>query len=130
MKANKCKTAEKNAKSLGALESGVSHWKWQRISAITLVPLLCWFIYMIMNFLVDPEYVVNTLLEYPVSLFFFIILINLSIYHGLLGFKVICEDYIHNKCAMKLTMILCYSISFITMCSVTFALIMNYTINI
>jgi len=126
----RCKADSKNAHRLGTLESGVSHWKWQRISAIALVPLFCWFIYMIMNFFIEPEYVINTLLNSHISLLFFVILINLSIYHGVLGFKVICEDYIHNECARKFTMLLCYFISFITMCSVTFALIMNFTINI
>lgn len=127
MKTNRCKTDSKHANRVGALESGVSHWKWQRLSAIALVPSFCWFIYIMMNFLINPEYVLDTLLEDSFSVILFIFLINLSIYHGMLGFKVICEDYIHNQCARKLTMVICYFVSFITMCSVTFALIMNYT---
>ena len=118
------------AKGLGGSKSGISHWIWQRISAASLVPLFIWFIYMIVSFLVDPEYALNKLLYAPFELLFFVILINLSIYHGVLGFKVICEDYIHNEFAKIITIVSCYFISFITMCTVTFVLMMNFIINI
>ncbi len=130
MKGVTYKTDLRQAKGLGGSKSGIFHWKWQRISAAALVPLFMWFIYMILNFLVDPEHVLNSLLYSPFELLFFIILINLSIYHGVLGFKVICEDYIHSEFVKIVTVVFSYFIAFITMCTVTFALMLNFIINI
>ena len=124
------KTDLKIARGLGSAKSGLSHWKWQRISAAALVPLFVWFIYMMLSFLISPDVVINKLLYSPLEMLFFIILINLSIYHGALGIKVICEDYIHVESIKTITMVICYFISFITMCAVTFALLLNFVINI
>ena len=31
--------------SAGAIKSGVSHWWWQRLTAVALVPLGLWFVF-------------------------------------------------------------------------------------
>jgi len=64
------------------------------------------------------------------QLLFFTILINLSIYHGALGIKVICEDYIHHEFKKMIVIISCYFLSFITICAVTFSLMLNFIVNI
>lgn len=120
----------KQVQGLGNNKSCTDHWKWQRISALALVFLYSWFIYLIMRFFDNPEYVVNNLLYSPFSLILFVILINVSIYHGCLGFKVICEDYIHNEFAKNSILLASYFVSFFTICTVSFALIINFIINI
>ena len=124
------KTDIRQAKGLGGTHSGTHHWKWQRISAIALVFLFVWFIYLLLLFFDNPEYVINEILYSPFNLLFFTILINVSIYHGALGFKGVCEDYIHNEFLKMATIMTFYFISFITMCAVIFTLMLNFIVNI
>lgn len=119
----------KKVKGSGSAK-GLYHWKWQRISAIALAMLFTWFIYMIMGFFENPDYTISKLLYSPFSLLFFIILINVSIYHGVLGFREICEDYIHNAFWKNSIIIAVYFISIITMSASTFALFLNFGANI
>ncbi len=120
----------KKAIGLGTNHAGLHHWKWQRISAVALVILFSWFIYLLLLFFNNHEYVINNILYAPFSLLFFAILINVSLYHGVLGFKVICEDYIHNEFIKATVVILSYFITLITMAAITFALILNFIVNL
>jgi succinate dehydrogenase / fumarate reductase, membrane anchor subunit len=124
------KTNLKRVRGLGSGSSGLSHWKWQRLTAIALVPIYIWFILILFCFIQTPEAVIDKLIYSPFPLLLFVIMINVSIYHGVLGFKVVCEDYIHNE-AIKNIMIICsYFASFLTVCAVTFSLLINFIVNL
>lgn len=120
----------KQAQGLGSNKSCTNHWKRQRISAVVLVFLYSWFIYQVMMSFDNPEYIANNLLYSPFSLILFIILLNVSIYHGYLGFKVICEDYIRNEFIKNSILLISYFFSFFTICTASFALLINFIINI
>jgi len=124
------RTDLKKVRGLGGDSSALSHWKWQRLTAVALVPLYIWFIVMLVCFITTPEAAIDKLIYSPFPLLLFAIMINISIYHGVLGFKVVCEDYIHNE-AIKTTIVISgYFASFLTMCAVTFSLLINFIVNL
>lgn len=115
---------------VGPNNAGLHHWKWQRISAIALVFLYSWFIYSLFMFFDDPEYVINDVLYSPFYTLLFMILISTSLYHGVLGFKVICEDYIHNHFLRNAVIISSYFVTFVTVIFVVFTLTLNFIVNL
>ena len=119
----------KKIKNIGS-GHGYSHWKMQRISAIGLFFLYLWFIYMICIFFTKPHHAITSILYSPFSMIMFIITIALSIYHGCLGMRVVCEDYISNYAWRFSVLILVYFISIITVCFAVFMLVANFIINI
>lgn len=90
---------------LGSSKSGVEHWKWQRITAVALVPLLLWFVASVSVMVPAPYSVMMEWLASPVTMTSMIILALALIYHGFLGMQVVIEDYVHNK-FMKSSLIL------------------------
>jgi len=124
------RTDLKKVGGVGGGSFALLHWKRQRFTAITLVPLYIWFVLMIVCFIMNPEQAIDKLIYSPFPLLLFVIMINVSIYHGVLGFKVVCEDYIHNEALKNTLVIFSYFVSFLTICAVTFSLLINFIINL
>jgi len=118
------------AKGLGSSRSGSSHWFWQRISALFLVPIYVWFIISFLYFFINPEQVVGNILYNPVCFIAFLLMINVSLFHGVLGVRVVIEDYIHHEFWKNALLILSYFLTFISMISISFILIVNFIANI
>ncbi len=83
-------------KNLVSLNSGVSHWKLQRLSAIIIVPLIVWFLFSIMTSMSSEykdaiEWVVN-----PINSTLLIFLLAVIFYHSAMGIQVVVEDYVSN----------------------------------
>jgi succinate dehydrogenase / fumarate reductase, membrane anchor subunit len=92
----------KNAEGLGSSPDGVlHHWIAQRISAVALVPLSLWFVYVLTChfFQHGPGVPLDATLEWFDSalhctlLFLFMVV---QFYHGYLGLQVVIEDYVHS----------------------------------
>ena len=76
--------------------SGSRHWRWQRVTAMLLVPLTIWFMFSIVRYTdsgfdelvawISRPWVAVLLLLYLVTMF----------YHAWLGVQVVIEDYIHS----------------------------------
>ncbi len=85
------------ARGLGSAKDGVSHWVWQRLTALALIPLTFWFVasvvvyinadYTAMKAWVATPYVAVLLSLYLATLF----------HHSQLGLQVVIEDYVHTK---------------------------------
>ncbi len=75
---------------------GSGHWKWQRVTAILLIPLTLWFMFSIIRYMdggfdeaaawISHPWVAVLLLLYLVTMF----------WHAWLGVQVVIEDYIHS----------------------------------
>lgn len=118
------------AKNLGSSRSGVSHWIWQRLSALFLIPLYVWFIYVLLCFFSNPEYAINEILYSPFHVVALLFLVNLSLFHSAIGMKVVLEDYVHNECRKNFYIILTYAVMAVTMVVTSFTLILNFIVNI
>ena len=85
------------AVGLGSAKHGFSHWWWQRVTAIALVPLVLWFVYHVIC-LTGREYAeVATWLASPLNASIMLLFVLTALYHGQTGLQVVIEDYIHTK---------------------------------
>ena len=76
--------------------SGISHWKFQRISAMINIPLIIWFIISIIS-LRDYSFNENiNWLKQPINCILITLMLTSVFYHSSLGLQVVIEDYIHD----------------------------------
>lgn len=81
--------------------SGIGHWKWQRYSAIALIPLFIWFVISIASLefsFVGFKYWLSSSL----NAILLVALAIISLYHGLLGIGSILDDYVSNLKTRKI----------------------------
>ncbi len=91
------RTPLKIARRLGSSKSGVHHWWLQRITAIALIPLSIWFLFL-MGALVHASYpMVLATISHPVRAILLMVLSICLFWHGALGLQVIIEDYVHAR---------------------------------
>ena len=108
----------KKKNSNGAL----NHWITQKISALILLPLLCWFLFIFKDF-INKDYSSQILwmknFSNSLLLTFFIII---ALFHLRLGLTVVIEDYIHNlkskNFLLSLITILCLLFSVFTVIAI------------
>lgn len=87
----------KVARGLGSSKTGVHHWGLQRMTAVALVPLSIWFLFLLGD-LVDASYpMVLATIAQPVNALFLIVFTVCLFWHGALGLQVIIEDYVHTR---------------------------------
>ncbi|MEJ1975111.1 MAG: succinate dehydrogenase, hydrophobic membrane anchor protein [Acetobacteraceae bacterium] len=85
------------ARGTGAARSGIHHWVVERITAIALVPLTLWFIYVVFHLMGRPQWAVARWASNPVNTALALALIAMTFHHMQLGLEVIMGDYIHDK---------------------------------
>lgn len=91
------RTPLKIARGWGSSRSGVHHWWLQRVSAIALIPLSIWFLFL-MGDLVHASYpMVRGAIAQPVHAVLLMVLSVCLFWHGALGLQVIIEDYVHTR---------------------------------
>ncbi len=130
MSSSKDTSQLKKIRGLGAANSGTDAWWVQRKTAIILIPLVMWFILVINDFLFNPEIIISLILYSPLRFLCFLILVNVAIYHGMLGIQEICEDYIRHEIYKFTTIFLIQCLSWLTMIAMTLMLLINFIINI
>jgi succinate dehydrogenase / fumarate reductase membrane anchor subunit len=92
------RTPLKVARGLGSSKSGVRHWWVQRVTAIALVPLSIWFLFLLGGMLHAANYpAVMAMVAQPVHAMFLIVFSVCLFWHGALGLQVIIEDYVHTR---------------------------------
>ena len=85
------------ARGLGAARSGVGHWTHQRLTAISNLLLVLWFVFSALA-LAGADYLeVRAWLASPVSASLMILLVISIVYHARLGVQVVIEDYVHHE---------------------------------
>lgn len=91
------RTPLSKVKGLGAAKEGASHWWYQRLTAIALIPLALWFSFSIALIAVADYASVSAWIGSPFSAVMLILAIVVGFYHGYLGLQVIIEDYITHE---------------------------------
>jgi len=83
------------AKGLGAAHHGVSHWWWQRLTAVALVPLSLWFFYSLLTAMLSADaFKVAEWMADPLSALVMVLLLIAMFAHAKLGLQVVVEDYV------------------------------------
>ena len=94
---NTLRTPLKNVRGLGSAQSGVRHWWLQRLTAVALLPLSLWFLWLCAG-LVRADYAtVRAAIAQPVHAVLLVALVVSLFWHGALGLQVVIEDYIHTR---------------------------------
>ena len=77
--------------------SGVSHWRWQRYSAVLVLALSAYFTVLLAS-LGGLEHAAATMLvAHPANALALAVLVTVGLWHGTLGLQVVIEDYITIK---------------------------------
>jgi succinate dehydrogenase / fumarate reductase membrane anchor subunit len=74
--------------------SAVSHWKWQRLSAIVTLPLMVYCVYLLGGVATLDYDEARAFIAAPLAAVPLAALIAVGIYHATLGVQVIIEDYV------------------------------------
>lgn len=95
-------TKKQKAESQKESNLALNHWVLQKISALVLIPLVCWFLFAFKDFLYkDYSSKIIWFKNYTNSFLFSMFLLT-AIFHLRLGLTVVIEDYIHNLKTKKL----------------------------
>jgi len=108
------------AVGLGSAKHGFSHWYWQRVTAIALIPLVIWFVYSVLSLIGASHAQATAWLSSPFNAAIMLIFTLTALFHAQTGLQVVIEDYVHSKFA-NLTLILL--IKFASVIMATFAVI-------
>ena len=85
------------ARGLGSAKHGVSHWWFQRVTAVAMIPLFIWFITAVISVMISPDIrVVAHWFASPIHSLLMVLLLCAMFFHAKLGLQVVIEDYI--KC--------------------------------
>ncbi len=85
------------ARGLGASKTGAHHWWLQRATAVALVPLSIWFVFLLAELANAGYPMVRATIAQPANALFLIVLAVCAFWHGALGLQVIVEDYVHTR---------------------------------
>ena len=107
----------------------MKHWKLQRISALTLIPLTLWLIYAAIS-LEIRNYTLTLAWFGNVKNIFLMICFNLiALYHLALGLDVIIDDYVQdekiNKIGRFINKLLCLTLAGVSIITILFLLLKN-----
>ena len=94
---NSLRTPLKNVRGLGSAQSGVRHWWLQRLTAVALVPLSLWFLWLCAGLTHADYATVRAAIAQPVHAVLLVALVVSLFWHGALGLQVIIEDYVHTR---------------------------------
>lgn len=97
MKSKELQHPTKLARGLGSAHDGVGHWWAQRVTAVAMIPLGTWIVYMLIAMMrVGQANHVKTWLADPLAAFPLALMLSLMFYHAKLGLQVVIEDYFHS----------------------------------
>lgn len=82
------------ASGLGAARSGVAHFLLQRLTAAANVPLMIFFVWLLVKYLGQDYTKVHQALACPMIAVLMLLMLVASIFHMKLGLQVVIEDYV------------------------------------
>jgi succinate dehydrogenase / fumarate reductase membrane anchor subunit len=90
-------TPLKRARGLGSAKDGTHHFIVQRITALALVPLTIWVIYLALA-LVHADYAhARAIVHHPFAALWLTAFVIATFWHAQLGLQVVIEDYVHSR---------------------------------
>lgn len=91
------RTPLKSARGLGSAQSGVRHWWLQRITAVALVPLGLWLLWLLAGLAHADYAIARAAIAQPMNAVLLVAFVVSAYWHGALGLQVIIEDYVHTR---------------------------------
>ncbi len=90
-------TPLKRVLGLGSAKSGTHHFIVQRITAVALIPLVLWSIWLALMLLHADYSHAHALLQQPLNAVLMIAFVIALFWHAQLGVQVVIEDYVHTR---------------------------------
>lgn len=112
------RTPLSRVRGLGSAKDGTEHFWRQRLSAIANVPLMIFFVWLVMQ-LWGADYSQSVaLLSQPIIAIAMLLLLGSAIYHMKLGMQVVIEDYVHGGAGKALLILnTFFSIAIFALCA-------------
>ncbi|WP_158883999.1 succinate dehydrogenase, hydrophobic membrane anchor protein [Rhodanobacter sp. L36] len=85
----------KVARGLGSSQSGVGHWWTQRVTAVALIPLGIWFVFVVVSLAHSDFAHAHAVVARPWNALLLIAFVLTMFWHAVLGLQVVVEDYVH-----------------------------------
>ena len=92
-------------KGLGSAKDGTSHFWYQRLTALALIPLVLWFGFGLASLQTDYQSL-TAYIQQPVIAIGLILLISVVFYHAQLGLQIVLEDYVASHSVRTLSIII------------------------
>ena len=89
------RVAISRARGLGSAKTGAGQWRWQRVTAVALVPLVVWSLASLIAVVGGGREAVVEWLAMPGAAIPMILLLIALFWHIALGLMVVAEDYLH-----------------------------------
>jgi succinate dehydrogenase / fumarate reductase, membrane anchor subunit len=90
-------TPLKRVRGWGSSKSGTHHFTVQRITAVALVPLVIWLVWLALTLMHSDYAHARALLHQPVQALLMIVFVGAVFWHAQLGVQVVLEDYVHTR---------------------------------
>ncbi len=91
------RTPTKIASGLGSAKTGVHHFMVQRITAVALLGLGIWFVWLVLSMLHMDYAAARALVAQPFNAVLMFAFIVALFWHAQLGLQVVIEDYVHTQ---------------------------------
>jgi succinate dehydrogenase / fumarate reductase membrane anchor subunit len=91
------RTPLKIANGLGSAKAGAHHFMVQRITAVALIGLGLWIVWVALEAMHMDYAAARALIAKPWNAVLMIVFLITSFWHAQLGLQVIIEDYVHTK---------------------------------
>ena len=88
-------------RGLGSAKHGAAHWWALRLTAIALIPLGLWLVYLLSQLVGAPYDVARATLSQPQVVLPLLALLLITFHHGANGFAEVIEDYVHHEWAKR-----------------------------
>ena len=85
----------KNARGLGSAKDGVHHFMVQRVTAVALLFLCVYVVYLVITLIGSDYPTARAAVAHPCNATLLIAFLIAMFWHGQLGMQVVIEDYVH-----------------------------------
>lgn len=90
------RTPLKQVRGLGSAKQGTQHFFLQRLTAIALIFLACWFLYFVVSLMQADYLTASDAVARPWNATLLIAFLVAMFWHAQLGVQVVIEDYVHS----------------------------------
>jgi len=84
------------ARGLGTAKDGLRHWWVQRLTAVALMLLVPWFIWLAIGLIGADQVAVRAAIAAPLNSTLLLAFVFALFWHAQLGLQVVVEDYVHS----------------------------------
>ena len=90
------RTPLKQVRGLGSAKDGTQHFFVQRLTALALIVLACWFLYFVVSLMQADYLTASDAVAKPWNATLLIAFLVAMFWHAQLGVQVVIEDYVHS----------------------------------